>query len=127
MSQLTIVMFSTSTCQHCKPMKQTLEELQAQFGDEKVFLKIWVVDKQPAGMEVAREWQVKGVPTTVFLREGQALGELIGAQSKEDVEKLIERCLQPDVFQEPSGRKSSTCDSVLRDTGESEDVPTTSN
>lgn len=118
---LSIIMFSTSTCVHCKPMKQTLEELAEKYPKD-VYLKIWVVDQQPIGRETAREWNVMAVPTTVFIKNGQEIGTLQGNVEKEKLETLIEGSIQSDVLPESPGGVADTCSPVLCDSSEQADV-----
>ncbi len=113
---LSITLFSTSTCAHCKPMKATLEELAEQYGD-KVHLNTIVVDKDPSGRKMATEWQISAVPTTLLIMNQEEIGQIQGNHPKEQLEELIEGCLQSDVLQESPGGVSDTCDSVLCDSG----------
>lgn len=82
-----------STCQHCAPVKQTLEELAEKYGDD-MSLKTWTIDTNPAAMKMAREWKVRGVPTMILLTAGEQIGYIVGAHTKERIDELIQSCIQ---------------------------------
>ncbi len=116
---LSVVVFTSATCHNCKPMKETLTELRDKYQDN-IYLKIHEVDTNPKSMQVARQWHVAAVPTVVLLFDGEEREKIIGFSSKQDVTEIVERNLQRDVFQEPSGGSDNTSNPVLCDISEQE-------
>lgn len=125
MSPLSLVLFTTSTCVHCKPMKKYLEGFKEQYGDQ-INLTIHTIDQNQAGMKIAREWRVQGVPTLVLLQNAEEIGTIVGSTTKEKLGELIEGCLQSDLFSEPSGGGDDTSGPLLCDSGEQKDSGTDS-
>ncbi len=120
--QISLVLFTASQCAYCPAMKKNLEEIIIDRKKDIAEYTAWIVDKQPSGLEVAKEWLVTGVPTLLILANQQELGRVVGTCTKEELERIVEGSLQPDVFQEPSGGNTDTSDTVLCDSGESEYV-----
>lgn len=118
MNPLSIIMFTTSACTYCKPMKIYLDEFQEQYGDKLVTV-IREVDTNPKDMEIAREWHITNVPTILLLANGEEIGKVMGSMPKERLGELIEGCLQSDIFQESPRGREETGSPVLRDSSES--------
>lgn len=74
---LTIVDFYATWCGPCKAISPILERLSTQFTQAQ-FIKIDV----DAVSEVAQEQGVSAMPTFFFFKNGQKIGEVIGANPK---------------------------------------------
>jgi thioredoxin 1 len=76
-----LLYFSTSWCAPCKDMALILDEISMQYIDQLEVVKV-DVDEQ---MQLARECDVKGVPTLVLLEELNKKSSLIGGVTSTQV------------------------------------------
>lgn len=79
--QWVLLYFSTSWCAPCKDMALILDEISMQYIDQLEVVKV-DVDEQ---MQLARECDVKGVPTLVLLEELNKKSSLIGGVTSTQV------------------------------------------
>jgi thioredoxin-like negative regulator of GroEL len=121
-----VILFTTSACQFCGPVKEALNELKEKYADD-MLLKIWTVDKQPAGMAVAREWMIGGVPTTLLILDKQEIGKKVGAATKEELDEFIQGSIQSYLLQKSPGGSDDISSTLLCDSSESTDTREGSN
>lgn len=114
---LSVVMFSTSSCPNCVPMKETLSYIKG-FHEHTMIYKINEVDTNPAAMKMAKHWGIQAVPTTILLMNGEEKARVVGNHPREAVGELIERFIQPDVLQEQSGGSDDTSGTLLLDSSQ---------
>jgi thioredoxin 1 len=76
-----LLYFSTSWCAPCKDMALIMDEISMQYIDQLEVVKV-DVDEQ---MQLARECDVKGVPTLVLLEELNKKSSLIGGVTSTQV------------------------------------------
>jgi thioredoxin 1 len=76
-------------CAPCKAMISTLEELEAEFGDDVRFGKI---DMETAPLFVNRAG-VRALPTLIFYDRGVPVAMKAGASRKDDVRKWLNAML----------------------------------
>lgn len=81
--------FWASWCPPCKVVEPILEELAKECKGRLKIYKI-NVDQNPIS---AANFQIVGVPTFVLFREGDELQRRVGAQSKEQLRKLLSKVL----------------------------------
>lgn len=100
-----LVLFTTSRCPNCVPVKAELEKLGLDYSTV-------VVDEHPNGKQLADEWSVFGVPTMLVAEDGVvndpihaplALGQPLGRYVGPKEIITYARTLQRDVFQEQPG------------------------
>ena len=85
-SGVTVVDFWASWCGPCRMLSPIVEELAEEMSDVR-FAKV-NVDEEPA---LANAFKVNAIPTLVFMKNGQALGQTVGLQAKEDLRAIIQK------------------------------------
>lgn len=76
-----VLVFTSSWCSNCGNMKQLLDEAGVEY-------KAIDVDTDE-GMKLAQEHQVRGLPSTVIIRDGVVSRKIVGVQNKSIVERDI--------------------------------------
>lgn len=84
-----LVDFFAEWCGPCKMMSPILEDVKNRVGENANIIKI-DVDKNP---QAAATYQVRGVPTLILFKNGQALWRQSGVVSANELEKLINQNL----------------------------------
>ena len=80
-----LVEFWAEWCGACKQMEPVFESLAEDHGDEVFFGKVNVDDER----EVANEYEVRSIPTIIFVKDGELVDKVIGSQPKEQMEEKI--------------------------------------
>ncbi|OBZ88426.1 Thioredoxin-1 [Choanephora cucurbitarum] len=83
--KLIVVDFYAVWCGPCKVIAPRLEGFSKTYTDA-VFVKVDVDSLK----DVAAEYQIRAMPTIMFFKNGQKLGEVVGADLKE-IEASIQR------------------------------------
>ena len=78
-----ILYFSASWCGPCKMLGPIMESLSGQINYEKVD-----VDNN---QDLSIQYGVRNVPTLVLVENGEAVGRLVGVQSKEQILEFYNR------------------------------------
>ena len=76
-------------CGPCQTMAPILEELAAELAGRVRVAKL-NVDESPA---TAARFAVRGIPTLLALKEGREIDRIVGAQSKAEIVRRLERVL----------------------------------
>ncbi len=76
--------FYADWCGPCKALTPTLER----FASENPSVTVGKVNVDENN-DAAQEFGIKGIPTLVFLRDGQEVGRLVGATSQRVMEDLL--------------------------------------
>jgi thioredoxin len=77
-----VLYFTADWCGPCKKVRPIVEELNR----DQSYAKFQVIDVD-SEQELARKFEVKSIPTFIFIRDGIEINRLTGAQTKE---KLLE-------------------------------------
>ena len=81
--------FWAEWCQPCKMLTPTVEELAGEF-EGKVLVGKLNVDDNP---NTATNYGIRGIPTLLFIKDGQVVQQLVGVKSKAEIKKAIEETL----------------------------------
>lgn len=88
--KVVLVDFSAEWCGPCKMQSPILKELAGEMKGKLRIIKI-DVDKNPA---IAAQYQVRGVPTLILFRNGEAIWRQSGVASKPQLMHIISRHLE---------------------------------
>ena len=81
--------FWAEWCQPCKMLTPTVEELAGEFEGQVLVGKL-NVDDNP---NTATTYGIRGIPTLLFIKDGQVVQQLVGVKSKAEIKKVIEENL----------------------------------
>ncbi|MCI9199544.1 MAG: thioredoxin [Lachnospiraceae bacterium] len=84
-----LVDFYADWCGPCKMMAPIVESLAESF-DGKVKVGKLNIDEE---MDIAQKYRVMSIPTFIVFKGGQALETSVGAMSKDDLEKKLQKVL----------------------------------
>jgi thioredoxin len=87
-----ILYFTADWCGPCKKVRPIVEELNR----DQSYAKFQVIDVD-SEQELARKFEVKSIPTFIFIRDGIEINRLTGAQTRE---KLLEMLKDEKISQE---------------------------
>ena len=80
-----LVDFWAEWCGPCKMIAPVLEELADEFGDNVQIAKM-DVDANP---ETAPKFGIRGIPTLILFKGGEAAGTKVGAASKSQLQEFV--------------------------------------
>jgi thioredoxin 1 len=86
-SELAMVDFWAEWCGPCRLLAPTLEEVANEYpGKVKVYKMN--VDENPA---VPARFHVRGIPTVIFFKNGQAVDQLVGNHPKNSIVQVVQK------------------------------------
>jgi thiol-disulfide isomerase/thioredoxin len=117
-SDTVLVQFTSQNCTHCQTMQPVLERM----AGEGCPVQVIDVNQQP---DVARQFQITGVPTFVALTRGQETGRVMGATTYEKLVQLYGGTMRPAAgsFAGGDARPPSTVRPSLTENGPTPAVP----
>lgn len=85
----TIVDFYADWCGPCRKLSPIMEEVESEISDKAIFTKI----NTDENMEIAREFQISGLPTLLVFKDGAVVERMVGLMPKNSVITNIEKHL----------------------------------
>ncbi len=86
---LMMVDFWAPWCGPCRSVAPIVEELSVEYAGKVQFAKLNTDDNQ----DIAVRYQVMGIPTLMFFKDGQIVDKVVGAQSKKNFKDKIDTLL----------------------------------
>jgi len=84
-----MVDFWAPWCGPCKMIAPTIEELADEYVDQLSVCKL-NTDENP---EIASKYQIMGIPSLLFFKEGKLIDKIVGAASKKQFKEKIDTIL----------------------------------
>jgi len=87
------IAFTAEWCPHCRKYKPIFIEVQDGYKDRITFINIDVDDTN--GQTITQRFQVKGIPTTAFIRpDGSVFKVQVGNIEKDDLNKFLDSLIK---------------------------------
>ena len=87
------ISFTAEWCPHCREYKPVFFAVKDELKDKALFLNIDVEDTE--GSNVTNRFQVKGIPTTAFIRaDGSVFKVQVGEIEKEELIKIVNELVE---------------------------------
>jgi len=83
------VQFSANWCGPCKMLARTVEDIEDTETDI-IFLKVDV----DSNRELAQQFGVRSIPRVILMKDGEQVGEFMGAKNKNDLEEILQKTLK---------------------------------
>lgn len=88
-SGVTLVDFYAPWCGPCKMQMPIVEELAKEIGNQANIAKVNIDDES----DLSSEYNVQSIPTLLLFKDGYVVERMVGLQSKDYLERLIQHNL----------------------------------
>lgn len=86
-TQPVLVDFWAPWCAPCRMIAPAVEAVAEQFAGKASVVKVNVDDNQA----IAGRYNIRGIPTLLLFKEGQVREQIVGATSKDNIAKMVEK------------------------------------
>ena len=80
-----ILKFESDSCPQCKALSATLERITKEYKTDIKSIDI----KEDNNQDLIRKYNIRSIPTLIFLNEDQEYNRLVGNQSYATINKII--------------------------------------
>lgn len=80
-----ILKFESDSCPQCKALSATLERITKEYKTDMKSIDI----EEDNNQELIRKYNIRSIPTLIFLNEDQEYNRLVGNQSYATINKII--------------------------------------
>lgn len=88
---LKVIDFWAPWCGPCKVLGPVIDRISEKYdGDETVTIEKVNVDEN---MELAKQFEVRSIPTVVFLKDGEVVNKFVGTKTESEILKMINESL----------------------------------
>jgi len=84
-----LVDFSATWCQPCRAIAPLVDQLAGEYEGR---VKVTTVDIEESP-RTAQKYRIRGVPTLVMVKDGQIVGQQVGAVPKAKIQQLMDQAL----------------------------------
>lgn len=81
-----LVDFWAEWCGPCRSLAPVLDQVAQELGEKASVVKVNVDENG----ELAQQFGIRGIPTMIFFKNGEAAKTLVGIQPKEEIKKTLE-------------------------------------
>jgi len=90
-TQPVVVDFWADWCRPCHMLTPTVEEIAREHEKSVKIVKLNVDEN----MNVPGKYSIRGIPTLLVFKDGQVADQIVGAQPKENIVKIIQKHTSP--------------------------------
>ena len=87
--RLVMVDFWATWCAPCRIVAPTVEELAKEYEGKAKFVKV----NTDENSELATQYKIRGIPTLMFIRDGQVVDQIVGAVAKGQLKAKLDSLL----------------------------------
>lgn len=87
---MVLVDFWAGWCGPCKVLSPIIKELAKEYENKAIKIGEMNVDENP---NTPSRYSIMSIPTLLFLKNGKVVDQLVGVQSKQDLNKKIDQLL----------------------------------
>ena len=88
-SQPVLVDFWAEWCHPCKMLTPVVNEVAQKYEGKAKVVKLNVDDNN----ETAQKYGIKGIPTLILFKDGNEAERVVGATSKDNISRMLDRAL----------------------------------
>lgn len=86
-----VIRFTASWCGPCRMYKPVFDEVEKEMADSGIVFQTVDIDEDKSNR--AEQYAVRGVPTTVLIKENEVVDTIVGVVTKRILKKKVEALL----------------------------------